>query len=415
MKRDLATEIELIERARRLANTRFAERATLHDEQAIFPAENFQDLKNENFLALLAAKEYGGYGINHPNGNIITQWQVTKEFGKADMAFSRCWEGHSNGLLFIDQMANDAQKERWFHGIIEEGHIWTAWSGEPQKKKPGQKLNFGTQIQEVDSGYIVSGTKIFCTSAPGADWAILFISPSGPGGARHNSSDSDVIMLACALDDESITLDDSWWDPIGMRGSVSYLVKFHETFIPKENLIGYPGQYLKEDWQVKITPQYAATYLGGAEAALDYALEYLNNQDRSDDPYVQHRIAQMTMNVQTANMWLQKTSDHWGRAEVKEAKLASNICRYKIEQLAVETVQHAIHICGARSMIRPSALERILRDMTFYTRHDNHDQVLATIGKAVLGKDHDASFFNVDQESATKNQILFNPQSTSKS
>ncbi len=415
MKNRLSTNIDLINKARALSQLHFIDRAERHDEEAVFPKQNFEDLKEAQFMALMADVQLGGHGISHQSGSINDQWQVTKEFAKADMAFARCWEGHSNAVLIINQIAKEEQKSRWFKGIVENGDIWTAWSGEPQVKKPGQKARFGTQIQELDDGYIVSGTKIFCTSAPGADWAILFVSPSGPGGARHNSGDSDVIMLACPLDDPTIEFDDSWWNPIGMKASVSYLVRFNETFIPKENLIGYPGQYLKEDWQVRLTPQYAATFLGGAEAAFDYTLEYIKKQKRESDPYVQHRIAKMSMNIDTCNMWLQKTSDHWGRGEIEKAKLASNSSRYYIELLVTETVQHAIHICGARSMIKPSILERILRDLSFYSRHDNHDHVLATIGKSVLGETHDVSFFNRNKEATQETQILFNPQIHSKS
>jgi alkylation response protein AidB-like acyl-CoA dehydrogenase len=407
--------IALISKAQKLSKDKFFARAEKHDEQSVFPRLNFNDLKDSRFMGLLAGTEYGGEGINHQNGNIIDQWQITKEFAKADMAFARCWEGHSNAVLLIDQMGNEHQKEKWFDGIMRFGYIWSAWSGEPQVKKPGQKLTFGTQIQEVDNGYILNGTKIFCTSAPEADWAILFVSPSGPGGARHNSGDSDVIMLACDLDDPSISFDDSWWNPIGMKASVSYLVRFNDTFIPKVNLIGYPGQYLKEDWQVKLTPQYASNFLGGAEAAFDYAMEYIKKQSRESDPYVQHRIAKMSMNIDTCNLWLQKTSDHWGKGEIGEAKQASNSSRFLIEQLATDTIQHAIHICGARSMIKPSSLERIHRDLSFYTRHDNHDQVLATIGKALLGEAHDVSFFNGAKDTSQKDQILFNPEIQSKS
>jgi alkylation response protein AidB-like acyl-CoA dehydrogenase len=60
----------------------------------------------------------------------------------------------------------------------------------------------------------------------------------------------------------------------------------------------------------------------------------------------------------------------------------------------MQTVEHAVHTCGARALIQPSPLERILRDVSIYTRHDDDDQLLATIGKAILGQLHDRSFFN---------------------
>ena len=44
-------------------------------------------------------------------------------------------------------------------------------------------------------------------------------------------------------------------------------------------------------------------------------------------------------------------------------------------------------------LIRPSILERVYRDLSFYVRHDNDDQILATIGKSILGLTHDPSFY----------------------
>jgi hypothetical protein len=38
-------------------------------------------------------------------------------------------------------------------------------------------------------------------------------------------------------------------------------------------------------------------------------------------------------------------------------------------------------------------MERVLRDLAIYVRHDNDDQVLATIGRAILGRTFDSSFF----------------------
>ena len=89
-------------------------------------------------------------------------------------------------------------------------------------------------------------------------------------------------MMACNLSDPTVEIDTSWWDPIGMRATVSHLVHFRSTFIPDEDLIGYPGQYLKEGWQTCFIPHYAATFLGAAEAALRLraGLHHLAKQDR---------------------------------------------------------------------------------------------------------------------------------------
>jgi alkylation response protein AidB-like acyl-CoA dehydrogenase len=202
-----------------------------------------------------------------------------------------------------------------------------------------------------------------------------------------------VLMMACNLSDPSVEIDASWWDPIGMRATVSHLVKFHRTFIPDEDLIGYPGQYLKEGWQTCFIPHYAATFLGAAEAAYDYALEYITSQKKGEDPYVQHHIGQMSVNVETAHLWLRHVADLWETGKYLEAQIAGSRARHVVEHLAEDTVKQCIRACGARCLIRPSTLERVYRDLSFYVRHDNDDQILATIGKSILGLTHDPSFY----------------------
>jgi alkylation response protein AidB-like acyl-CoA dehydrogenase len=89
----------------------------------------------------------------------------------------------------------------------------------------------------------------------------------------------------------------------------------------------------------------------------------------------------------------------WETGDFESAKSAGVRARYIIEQLAEDTVKRCIRALGARSLNKPSPIERIYRDLSFYVRHDNADHILATIGKAVLGRRSDESFFN-DRSSA---------------
>jgi alkylation response protein AidB-like acyl-CoA dehydrogenase len=297
--------------------------------------------------------------------------------------------------VLLDGMASEAQKARWFKGVVERGEKWVAWSGEPQARKPGEPIRFGTTVEKVDGGYIVDGNKAFATSAGGAQWAILLVNTAGPGGVRHADAAAldSVLMMACNLSDPSVEVDASWWDPIGMRATVSHVVHFHRTFIPDEDNIGYPGQYLKEGWQTCFIPHYAATFLGAAEAAYDYALNYITTQNKIEDPYVQHHIGQMSVNVETAHLWLRHVARLWESGRYLEAQIAGSRARHVVEHLAEDTVKECIRACGARCLIRPSTLERVYRDLSFYVRHDNDDQILATIGKSILGLTHDPSFY----------------------
>ncbi|HKV36051.1 MAG TPA: acyl-CoA dehydrogenase family protein [Pyrinomonadaceae bacterium] len=393
---DLSSEQqELINRVAVLARENFAARAAEYDRTATFPFEDFDDLFHAGLHAPVVPKEYGGLGLGPYKTDVFTLWMMTKEIARADLSLARCWEGHCNSLVLLDGMSTEEQKSRWFKGVVERGEKWVAWSGEPQSKKPGEAVKFGTTVERVDGGYIIEGNKAFATSATGAQWAILLVNTAGPGGVRHlDASMLDTqLMMACNLSDPTIEVDASWWDPIGMRATVSHLVHFRRTFIPETDVIGYPGQYLKEGWQTCFIPHYAATFLGAAEAAFDYALSYIKSQKKIDEPYVQHHIGQMSVNVETAHLWLKQVAHLWETGRYLEAQISGSRARHVVEHLAEDTVKDCIRACGARCLIRPSALERVYRDLSFYVRHDNDDQILATIGKSVLGLTHDPSFY----------------------
>jgi alkylation response protein AidB-like acyl-CoA dehydrogenase len=376
-----------------LAQEKFAPRADGYDRAAAFPTEDFEDLFRAGLHAPCVPEAYGGLGLG-PGSDTFVLWMITKELARADMSLARCWEGHVNSQVLISALANEEQKARWFEGIVDRGDIWVAWSGEPQSKVPGQASSFGTHLRKVNGGYLLNGTKAYATSAGHARRAILLVNAEGPGGARHASVSSDqLLLLTCTLSDPGVTFDSSWWNPIGMRATVSYLVRFEDVFIAAEDVIGRPGQYLNEAWQTRFSPHYASAFLGGAEAAYEYALASIKKQQREDDPYVIHRIAQMSLNAETAHVWLKHVAELWDTNRIEEAKVAGIRARYVVEKLAMEILDHCVRACGARSLVKPSPVERIYRDLSIYVRHDNCDQVLATIGSQVLGRDHDGSFF----------------------
>ena len=385
---------DLIASARYLAQHHFAARASSYDREAVFPAEDFADLHRAELLSVVVPPEYGGLGLGPYRGGVYTLWSTTKEFAKVDLSLARCWEGHCNSMVLIDGIANELQKDRWFRGVVERGETWVAWSGEPQARASTEKVAFGTTTTKVEGGYVVNGRKAFATSAGGAHWAILLVSTAGPGGGRHNAGSQDsVLLLACELSQPSITVDRSWWDPIGMRATASHVIQFDQAFIPDENLIGHPGQYLADGWQTCFIPHYAATFMGAAEAAYEFSLEYVRAQNKIADPYIQHHIGQSAINVETGNLWLRHVANLWETGQHADAQLAGSRARHVIEHLAEDTVKRSIRACGARSLNRPSVLERIYRDLSFYVRHDNDDHLLATIGRSLLGQQHDPSFF----------------------
>jgi alkylation response protein AidB-like acyl-CoA dehydrogenase len=294
-------------------------------------------------LAAAVPKEHGGLGLGPQRREALTLWLLTKELARVDLSLARCWESHVNALVILDGMADAGQKTRWFDGVIQHGELWGAWGGEPQAPTPWEEAPFGTSVTKTEDGYVIDGTKVFCTGAGTMRWTLLMVSTAGPGGIRHATAAPETqLLLACDLSDPSITIDTSWWDPIGMRSTCSHLVSFHRTRIPAANVVGYPGQFVKEAWQTRFVPQYAATFLGAAEGAYDLTVKYIRSQKKEADPYVQQHLGQMAVNVDTGNLWIRHVAALWDTGQDQEAQLAGGRARHAIEHLAAETLQHAI-------------------------------------------------------------------------
>jgi alkylation response protein AidB-like acyl-CoA dehydrogenase len=373
----------------------FAQRADGYDRAASFPAEDFDDLFASGLHAPTVPRSHGGLGLGPMHSDTHTLWLMTKLLAAADLSLARCWEGHVNSLVLIDALGSEAQKSRWFDGGVRHGEKWVAWSGEPRASKPGEGAGFGTTVRREGDGWIVDGSKVFATSATGADWAILLVDTAGPGGARNSTSaaGAGVLMLACELADPSVSIDSSWWDPIGMRATVSHLVRFDHTYIPDTQRIGEAGDYLRQAWQTAFIPQYAASFLGAAEATYRYALDYVTRQHKTNDPYVQQRVGAMAVAVETGQLWLKHVAELWDSGRETQARAAGSRARHLVEHLALDTLDHCVRACGARCLVKPSPIERIQRDLLFYVRHDNDDHILATIGRAALGEPYDQSFY----------------------
>ncbi len=153
------SQLELVERARDLAQREFAPRSAALDREAEFPAEDFADLFRAGLLNAAIDPEYGGLGLGPYRGRVFTLWLMTKEFAKVDLSLARCWEGHSNSMVLIDGMGTPAQKERWFSGVVNQGEIWVAWSGEPQARASSEKWPSVLQPQRLLTVMSSMGTK----------------------------------------------------------------------------------------------------------------------------------------------------------------------------------------------------------------------------------------------------------------
>ena len=112
-------------------SSRLRKNGLIAEEKGEFPFDSFKLLHQEGLLGASVPGEYGGLGYGPVQGRPQSLWLLTKEVAATDLSLARCWEGHHNACCLIDGLADEKQKKRFFKGIVDDGHIWAAWSGEP--------------------------------------------------------------------------------------------------------------------------------------------------------------------------------------------------------------------------------------------------------------------------------------------
>lgn len=186
-----------------------------------------------------------------------------------------------------------------------------------------------------------------------------------------------------------IPQDDRFWQPLGMRASISYKLDFTGVELDEEDLLGQPDDYYRQPYFSGGAIRFAAVQLGGAEALFDATRSFLASMGRTDDAFQRMRLAEMACLIESGNQWLNTAgmkADEWLSNGTNADKLVAyaNMTRTSIEEICLRMMPLAERSVGARGLMRPLPFERIHRDLTFYLRQPAPDATLIDIGRFVI-------------------------------
>jgi alkylation response protein AidB-like acyl-CoA dehydrogenase len=367
-----AQQAELTARARQLGQERFAPRAAQIDRDAVFPTENYRDLHQAGLLGICIPQAAGGLGADFQ-----TYALVAAEMGRSCGATALTWNMHVCSTLWSGALTDDLEMpadERVAHEqrrllhyrrILDHGAIYSQPFSEGGDASAGT-VAFGTQARPVTGGWIVNGKKIFASLAGHADYYGILCTEVAEG---ERASRRHTLYLAIPANAPGVSVVGDW-DPLGMRGTVSRNLLFQEVFVPAEALLMPRGVYFQAAtrWPhmfLTLSP----TYLGVAQAAYDFTVQYLRGEAPGMPPvkrrmYSTKQIAVAQMKImleQTKALWFQAISEA-GPNPSKDRVLRAWAAQYTVMENANELAQLAIRTCGGQAMLRSLPLERLYRD-----------------------------------------------------
>src|SRR5256886_1433490 len=355
----------VVERVARLTRERIAPRAADYDLAAQNPVESWRDLWREGYLAAVIPRAYGGLGLDMPTYAAVIR---TLAQGCANTAMTL--HMHSTVMRFVDALGTDAQKRRYFDDVVRFGKLFGSWGSEPAVSLSRTFL-METAIRRVDGGgFQVDGVKHFCTMALGAAYYMVWCALDGEADMGK------ALLQALVPADTPGLASDGRWDTLGMRATFSR-----------------PGAAIQVGVVESFGLGYAAIYVGVAEAALAFAVDYAkkrivrpDNAAVAQDPTVQRHVGELDARLHAARLVLEDSAQRWGEADMVERGLLGNRAKFVATEAALEVTSRVVQVVGGRGAYKEFPAERAFRDVRTATlMPPTVDRMLEAIGKSALG------------------------------
>lgn len=362
----------LLALAHELGRTRFAQRAAQWDATASFPFANFDDLRSAGLLAICVPRDHGGGGADYATYMLVAA-EVARFCGVTALTWnmhvsSTLWTGVlADGIPMTEaQRAEHAQRRGLhFDRVVRDGAIYAQPFSEGSAAAAG-RAPFGTTARKVDGGWIVNGRKIFASLSGAAQYYGVLCTEDKEG---VKPDPRDTLYLAVPATSEGFAISGDW-DPLGMRGTVSRNLTFRDVFVSDAEQLMPRGVYYKgaQTWPAMFFTL-APTYLGLANAAYDFTVQYLRGEV-PDEPPVKRRmyptkqvaVAQMRIQLESLRSLFLRAVREARPNPSKDERMRLYAAQYTVMEGANDIARLALRTCGGQSMMKHLPLERIYRD-----------------------------------------------------
>ncbi len=247
----------------------------------------------------------------------------------------------------------------------------------------GMKTRFAPAGGEI----VIDGGKSFITSGDVADLILLFGKWSEIDDERGAIS---ALVLEKGTPGLSVVRTE---DKMGLRASSTATLAFDGCRVPRENLLGAPGDGLRLLLASlnKSRPSIAAHALGIARAAFGDAVTYINERRQSGRRIVEFQgiqflLADLAAELAQCEAWLW----HVARlvdAGVTDIGIEASIAKLRASDLAMRIATEAVQLHGGYGYCKDYRVERLMRDAKITQIWEGTNQIhRQLIGRSFMAK-----------------------------
>jgi alkylation response protein AidB-like acyl-CoA dehydrogenase len=375
----------------------FAERASVHDRDASYPFESIESLKRAGYFAAAVPVHLGGLGVTSVHDVLVASSRLAR--GDASVAIGvnmhlvallnmiRRWQS----AVAAGNERRAAAFARSLEGIARDGVVMAAAISERSQ----DLTRPATTALRTQSGWLVDGTKSFCTMSPAADLFYTAVTFADDAGA-----DNYGYALVPANAPGVVVHED--WDAMGMRASGSHSVSFNRVELPAAALrggfpVGDPVPYMERNLTAGLF--HASGSLGIAESADAVALRAIRRLGDTADSRTRMLAAENAIELAGCRGAFARAAslidDHYAANPTDEGTPAELIALFTeaqatktlLNETATRIVDRALALYGGAGYLNGSILARAYRDVRAgaYMHPLGANRAYELIGQVALG------------------------------
>ncbi len=368
----------------RIAKEQIAPGAEKRDEEAKFPWDMVEVLRENALFGADFPEKYGGSEMG-----LFSLCLIIEEIAKVCASTSIILLVHELGTMPIMIAGNDEQKDKYFPKLATGEHLVAFGLTEPNA---GSDVS-GLKTKAIKDGdhYVINGTKTFIshadvseviciaartdTSVPATKGTGIFIVEKGTPGLSIGKHENK----------------------LGIRASSTVEIILEDVRVPAANILGQEGlgfPIIMKTLDLTRIPV-AMQAVGIAQGALEYAIQYTKERVQFGKPIfsfqgLQWMMADMTTQVEAARQLTYKAASLFEELPKNLDRLPKETIRYSAmaklfaAETAMKVTTDAVQLLGGYGYVKEYPVERMMRDAKITQIYEGTSQIQKVVIASTL-------------------------------
>ena len=335
---------------------------SLLEERGTVPAELMKILGRNDFFGLTIPREFGGAGLS------LNQYlHVVETLASQNMSLGILALAHlSIGIKGIVLFGTEEQKRKYLAPAASGDMIFSYALTEPQTGSDAQNIETAATPSEDGRHYILNGTKTYITNANYAGGLTVFaqMDPTRPGfmGAFIVETTWDGVKIGKDM------------PKMGLKASSTASIHFKDVKVPRENLLGQPGDGFKI---AMVILNYGRMALGAASAGMmKQSLQDMEERAASRKQFgvpinqfelIQEKMVKAKVYGHVASAMTAFTAGMLEADPIALVAMESSHCKLFGTTRAWDTIYDALQVAGGSGYLTTQPYEKRMRDFRVTT------------------------------------------------